>query len=364
MRDLERVGIDLILANQATNGAFIASPNLDNYRYAWFRDGTFCAHALLLTGRVDEARAFHDWASRTVLRYADKLQACAEIGGRGVAPPIDGCFHCRFTVDGGEVPGIWGNHQLDGLGSWLWALDELVGRTSMPVLPDRWLRAAELASAYLSVMWRYPCSDWWEEGADAIHTSTLAAVAAGLRAYGRLPGALPGEAARAEAVGREIETYIRTRCVEGGVLVKSSRNPAVDASLMSLFVPYGVFKWDDPVYQATLDRIEADLGGSDGVHRYPADRFYGGGAWVLLTAWLGWVYATAGERERAAVLLDWVERQANPNGELPEQVPVGLMVPDDLVVWTRRWGPIASPLLWSHAMHLILVDALRGAAAE
>jgi len=358
MRIPERAGVDLILANQAPSGAFIASPNLEAYRYAWFRDGTFCAHALVLAGRVDEAQAFHDWASRTVLRYTDKLRACIRMAREGTAPPIDACFHCRFTVDGDEVPGTWGNHQLDGLGSWLWALDELVTRTSMRAVPDRWLRAAELAAAYLAAMWRYPCSDWWEEDADAIHTGTLAAIAAGLHASARLAGTTS-----AGLTAREIEAFIVDRCVADGRLVKSSRNADVDASLVSLFVPYAVLSWDDPVYQATLDRINADLGGPQGVHRYPGDSFYGGGAWVLLTAWLGWAYAAAGERERAKEVLDWVERQASVGGELPEQVPVDLMVPDRLGPWTRRWGPIASPLLWSQAMHLILAHALREAAA-
>jgi hypothetical protein len=30
--------------------------------------------------------------------------------------------------------------------------------------------------------------------------------------------------------------------------------------------------------------------------------------------------------------------------------------------WQRKWGPVATPLLWSHAMYLVLVDAIeRGA---
>ncbi len=357
MRDLVRTGIDVLIANQAPSGAFLASPAFETYRYAWFRDGTFCAHALLIHGHERAAGAFHDWASRTVLRYEDRIRGCVEIAGRGIAPPVDLCFHCRFTVGGDEVPGAWGNHQLDGLGSWLWALDEHARRMSGHEVPAPWLRAAEAVAAYLEAMWRYPCSDWWEEDAGSIHTSTLAAVAAGLRGYGRLAG-VPS----ARTVAGEIEDHIRTRLVSDGRLMKSSSNGAIDASLMSLFVPYGVLAWDEPILQATLERISADLGGPAGVHRYPGDEFYGGGAWLLLTAWLGWVYAAGDELQPAREALAWVEAQAGPGGELPEQVPVALMVPEGLERWTRRWGPIASPLLWSHAMHLILADALDGAS--
>jgi GH15 family glucan-1,4-alpha-glucosidase len=53
-----------------------------------------------------------------------------------------------------------------------------------------------------------------------------------------------------------------------------------------------------------------------------------------------------------------VEAQADADGELPEQVPVNLNDPAYLPVWRERWGEIARPLLWSHAKHLILREAL------
>ena len=35
-----------------------------------------------------------------------------------------------------------------------------------------------------------------------------------------------------------------------------------------------------------------------------------------------------------------------------------LLVPDAYDGWRQRWGPIASPLLWSHAMFLTLASEL------
>ena len=45
-------------------------------------------------------------------------------------------------------------------------------------------------------------------------------------------------------------------------------------------------------------------------------------------------------------------------GNLPEQVPTRAYAPAMLPVWERRWGPVATPLLWSHAMYLILANEL------
>jgi len=38
---------------------------------------------------------------------------------------------------------------------------------------------------------------------------------------------------------------------------------------------------------------------------------------------------------------------------LPEQVTVASQFPDEVEPWLERWGPVATPLLWSHAMFLI-----------
>jgi len=36
--------------------------------------------------------------------------------------------------------------------------------------------------------------------------------------------------------------------------------------------------------------------------------------------------------------------------------------PDMVQPWIDKWGPVATPLLWSHAMYLILTDVLRRAS--
>ena len=67
----------------------------------------------------------------------------------------------------------------------------------------------------------------------------------------------------------------------------------------------------------------------------------------------------AREAEKAKGLLTWIESVADSHGDLPEQVNEHTLAPKMFPVWKERWGPVASPLLWSHAMYLILVQALK-----
>ena len=46
------------------------------------------------------------------------------------------------------------------------------------------------------------------------------------------------------------------------------------------------------------------------------------------------------------------------DGNLPEQVTDHSWDPSYIPVWEERWGRVAQPLLWSHAMYLTLADAL------
>src|SRR5258708_38934661 len=101
------------------------------------------------------------------------------------------------------------------------------------------------------------------------------------------------------------------RGVVDGKLVKFLGNPAVDGSLLWSAVPYGLLKPNDPTFETTLAKIEHDLhypGG--GVYRYRADVYYGGGEWLLLAAWLGWVYATRGDHEKASIKCLLIRGQA------------------------------------------------------
>jgi GH15 family glucan-1,4-alpha-glucosidase len=115
---------------------------------------------------------------------------------------------------------------------------------------------------------------------------------------------------------------------------------------------------DEPIYEATVEGVRQELLCPDGgVYRYRGDTYYGGGEWILLTCSLAWHEARTGNLDGVAPLREWVRQTARPNGDLPEQVSNHAQEPGMIAPWVARWGPVATPLLWSHAMYLIMEDA-------
>jgi isomaltose glucohydrolase len=351
--------VDVIGVNQAASGAYVACPDFRVYRFSWFRDGAFIADAMSRAGVGTSSDAFHAWCSRVVLARVERIDALVDRRRRGDAIAADELLPCRYTLDGEDAADEWWNFQLDGYGTWLWALVEHARRTPRLLTSDE-IAAAHAVVRYLTAFWDEPCFDWWEEHREQRHTSTLAALYGGLQAVGER-AELPADARR---TALETAAAIRERVLGEGIrdghLVKWLGGDAVDASLIACSTPFGLLAPDDPVMEATVAAIERDLvceGG--GVHRYAADSYFGGGEWVLLAGFLGWHYAEAGRRDDAVRQLDWMLAQAAANGDLPEQVSGHLLRPAYEQEWIDRWGPVATPLLWSHAMLLTLSAALR-----
>jgi GH15 family glucan-1,4-alpha-glucosidase len=219
-------------------------------------------------------------------------------------------------------------------------------------LPHEWHKAAGLVADYLAALWSRPCYDCWEEFPDKIHTYTLAAIYGGFKALERISGV------DHKVTREEIKNFLMQQSVFQETFVKYVGTTEVDANLLGLTTPYRLIQPDNQLMQATVARIRDDLLKDGGLHRYRGDTYYGGGEWVLLTAWLGWYYTEVGELEKAHKLMGWVESQAGVNGDLPEQVSRNLNDPNYLEPWRSRWGNIAKPLLWSHAEYLILRKAL------
>lgn len=115
-----------------------------------------------------------------------------------------------------------------------------------------------------------------------------------------------------------------------------------------------MFNVEEQIIINTISEIENTLYWNGGVHRYPEDTYYGGGEWPLLSCWLGLYYLEIKEIDKAEHIIEWVESQVNPNGELPEQILGHTNKPEHIIEWENKWGQVATPLLWSHAMYLIL----------
>lgn len=352
MTDLFRRSVEIILQNQSPSGAYLASPNFATYHYCWFRDGAFIAYAMNLAGEHESAHRFHNWVATVVNQRADIVTRTITKAQQNEPLAPSDILDTRYTVEGKAGDEDWPNFQLDGLGTWLWALGNHQQLSDIPI-PNEWLGAADLVADYLAALWQRPCYDCWEEFPDNIHMHTLAAIYGGLQAHTSL------SSVNHKRTLAEIKQLICEEGVNQEHFLKFSGSQQVDASLLGLATPYQVVRLDSSLMQATIAKIEADLRYGGGVHRYTTDTYYGGGEWVLLTAWLGWYYAQIGALGKARTIKQWIEDQANGQGYLPEQIPMTLNDPAYFDPWRKRWGEIATPLLWSHAQYIILSVAIR-----
>jgi GH15 family glucan-1,4-alpha-glucosidase len=348
--------IEVILNFQYPSGAFIASPSFKQYAYCWFRDSSFIAYAMDLVGEHNSAQKFHNWAADTICRHEHVAERAIEKNRKKLGLGTNDVLHARYTLDGSVGKGKWPSFQLDGLGTWLWALREHMRLANVDTLPPLWSRAVKITANYLCHLWPLPNYDCWEEFGDKIHTYTLGAIYTGLRAVSQfLDKDIP-----VEEITSSIRETILTKCTNKDHLIKFIGADIVDASLLGLSTPYRLFEPNDPIMLNTVTRIENELRLSGGgVHRYNKDTYYGGGEWVLLAAWLGWYYTEIGLIQKAQGLLSWIEDQADERGNLPEQIPINLIDHSYLEFWIKKHGTIACPLLWSHANYLILVQALK-----
>jgi GH15 family glucan-1,4-alpha-glucosidase len=352
---LVRHSVSVIESNQSTTGAYPASPNFPVYRYCWFRDGAFIADAMSRVGRIESVDAFFAWCARVVDARGDRIDALVERRSRGDHIAPEEFLPCRYTLDGDESAEEWWEFQLDGYGTWLWSLDQHAERGGTSA--EHYASAVELTVRYLTTFWAEPCYDWWEEHPEHRHTSTLASLYAGLEAASRWQFLSEDLRVAAGRVASEIRARVLDEGVHHGHLSKWLGEDGLDASLVACGTPFRLLAPDEPLMVATVTALERELA-HGGVHRYSDDTYFGGGEWLLLAAFLGWYYLEQGRVGDACAQLAWVAAQAAPNGDLPEQVTTHLLAPESYEGWVERWGPIATPLLWSHAMFVTLAVEL------
>lgn len=348
---------EIITTLQEANGAYPACPTFSAYQgYCWFRDGSFVADGVSAAGEVASATAFFDWCAMVVQRHAPAIRRIVTAAEADRPVPDAEMLPTRFTMDGDLGSDDWWDFQLDGYGTWLWAVAEHVHRHQLD--PERWRVAAALTVDYLLSSWRRPCFDWWEEHSERVHVSTLGCIAAGLR-RAATDGLVDGErASRAGLAADEIIAWIERDGVVDGHLTKWLGSDAVDGSLSALIAPLGLIPAGTELASRTIEAVERQLCVDGGVHRYLGDTFFGGGRWPLLSCFLGLAKAAAGDRAGARVLLEWAAGTATEDGLMPEQVDGHLLDPGYRQYWIDRWGAPATPLLWSHAMLLRLAAEL------
>ncbi|QYF74437.1 glycoside hydrolase family 15 protein [Cryobacterium sp. PAMC25264] len=357
LRTLARSSVKLILQLQDSSGAYPASPSFSAYAgYSWFRDGAFIADGMSAAGEIESASRFFDWCSQILIAREEQIERIVARADAGEPVPDGEMLATRFTFGGEEGTDEWWDFQLDGYGTWLWAVAEHASRHGLNL--ERWSGSIRLSVDYLLSSWQRPCFDWWEEHSEQVHVSTLGCIAAGLRAIADAGVCDESRMAPMRSALDEIIATIEQRGITEGHLAKWLGSSEVDASLAATIAPLGVFAASGLIGSRTVDAIAAQLTIDGGTHRYLADTFFGGGQWPLLSCFLGLAYAAAGDRHRALDLLNWAASTASAEGALPEQVGGHLLDPTMTQEWVERWGSVAQPLLWSHAMYIRLAVEL------
>ena len=346
--------VEVILENQDAGGAFVAAPDFPPYAYCWLRDGAFIADALSRLGEIASAEAFFGWCARALESRADRVAELVRRRRAGEALGPEQHLPCRLRLDGSEGDADWALFQLDGYGAWLWALGAHAGapRAKHRAVrggrgDERPLRLGVLERALLRLVGgaarpahRHACVD--PRGAFGGRTLGRARRRAANRGNpdrdrGRAGG--PGRGGRrrpARSRARRRPARCEPARVRRAVRAPRGRRPGARAHR-----------------PGARRRARPPRGPS-----VRGDSYYGGGEWALLAALLGLWLAAVGRSEEAWAQLDWIVAQASAQGDLPEQVSDHLLVPEAHGEWVARWGPPASPLLWSHAMFLTLAHEL------
>ena len=351
LKDLKQKSIKLILENQNSSGSYVASPDYSVYNYSWLRDGSFIAYSMLISDEADSCLKFLDWVDETIRRYKSKVEKIAfKLANNKILNPED-FLSARYTLDGMEVHDDWPKFQIDGYGTWLWCLAEYCKLTEDDSLIEKFQDSIQTTIDYLTMVWKLPNYDCWEENGNHVHPSTLACIYGGIEGINQFL-----KEKELSALSEEIRKFILSNLTKDKRFPKYIGSDSVDSSLLWLSVPFRTVEPDHSVMEKTVQVIENKLLVKGGVKRYPEDTFYGGGQWVLLTCWLAWYYLEIGKTQKAGKLFDWIEVQSDEEGNLPEQVYEDASNSDIVADWEKRWGNAAKPLLWSHAMYLVLVQ--------
>ena len=352
MRDIDNLynkSIEVILHNQSKNGLYVACPNFENYRYCWLRDSAFTAYSMDLSGNNTSSRKYYYGIDNILKIRCEKVEQLINTYKKNRFIDKRNILPARFSLSGKMTDTDWPEFQIDGYGIFLWGLVKHLEITDeLNLLETTFKDSIDIVIKYLTNFWIVPNYDCWEENGDKINTSTIVCV------YGGLKSILDIKKDKIIIDSCDkIKAFFHNFCVKNNHIIKYIGAESVDASLIWSSVPFGIVNAEDYIMLNTVKKIESLLLRT-GLKRYYLDEYYGGGEWPLLTAFLGWYYLTTGNIRGARKMLKLVLKSADKNYMLPEQKSSNLYFPEKYIFWKNKWGEIAKPLLWSHAMYIIL----------
>jgi len=358
----------LVLKTQIDNrGAIIAANDSDiirfgrdTYSYMWGRDGAFVTVALAEAGYTHVCTKFFDFCTSILSDEGYLYQHYNPDGS------LASNWH-SWLVNGKEILPI----QEDSTALILWALwiqyenSKEIGYIR-PLYKTLIKKSADFMIAHRDpeTGLPLPCYDLWEERF-GVHTFTVAAVIAGLRAAANFARLFldTSRARRYDEAADQIKEGLTRHLYHTGLkrYARSGyRKPngyeldeVIDVSLLGL-TTLGVLPANDPRMVETMEAIREQLWLKtpiEGCARYQNDVYQRpddcppdiqGNPWFISTLWLGDYFIAHAqsiqELHKALPYLEWCVKNALPSGVFAEQVhPV-------------KGSPLSvSPLTWSHS---------------
>jgi GH15 family glucan-1,4-alpha-glucosidase len=296
------------------------SENWD-YRFAWLRDASLIAHALLAATCADEAQRYFHWMSRAAVscRESENVQIVFGPAGERLLSEHELDHLAGF---GGSRPvrignAAWRQRQHDVLGEVLDVAHCLGDDLELDDFTAAFLcqlvdRAAE--------QWREPDSGIWERrDEERRHTLSAAMCWVALDRGVRLADAL-GEHAEPARWARERDEVLEAVlseawCAERGTFAGTMGGDAIDASVLLLPL-VGLLDADDERMRSTIAVVDEVLG-AGGLHRRTEER-RGEGAFLPVTFWLAACHARGGDVAAARAAFERAAACANDVGLLAE----------------------------------------------
>lgn len=338
---LERSLLVLYGLTYRTNGAIIAAPTTSlpetlgesrqwDYRFAWIRDGSYAAEALLAAGDPVSAR-----------RFLEFLLNCVDLQDKPFQAPF---FHVDGTLIRGErdlgwLPGYRhsrpcreGNaashqQQLDVEGDFLWTVYRYVQTTGDQAFLHFYWNLVQTITDWVAHNWHQKDASLWEfRDRDDHYTHSKLMCWVALH-YGAELASMVGQTARAEsweAQATKVQAVIESRAFNTrlGFYAQALGGDKLDAAVL-LMPLYGYCDANHPRFVSTVKAIEAKLVRGSWVYRY-ADDMLGKAShpFVLATSWLARVYLRQGEISRARRLIDGLLSNQSDLGLLGEHADI------------------------------------------